>query len=172
MSRKQIDAILWRKYLTATSHAVWEVSTSQYYFELPADEFKDFFNGNYRFSVDAEGNENFTISLEPFDGEPKVGSHNVTFARKRPGSAREGKWTVDSIRDGKAKAYDLWRRNRGPISRYESLSEAEREKNYIAIVRDVNGHFHGRWIRGTDFDALPVAVQDIISSALAGWRKL
>ncbi|MCC6414778.1 MAG: hypothetical protein IT582_02585 [Opitutaceae bacterium] len=169
---KKVDAILWRKYLAATSHAVWKVSTSQYYFELPVGEFQKFFAGNYTPTVDPEGNDNFTIVLEPFDGEPGVGSHEVTFVRKRPGSAREGKWTVDSIRDGAKKAYALWHRNRGPLSRYENLSDNEKEKNYIVIVRDVDGRFHGRWIRGTDFDALPTMVQNILSSSPAGWSKL
>ncbi len=172
MARKKVDAILWRKYLAATSHAIWEVSNSQYYFELPVGNFHEFFKGNCENYVDSEGNDSFAISLEPFDGELKLGPHKVTFVRKRPGSAREGKWTVDSIRDGKAKAYGLWRRERGPISRYESLPDTEKEKNYIVIARDIDGRFHGRWIRGTDFDALPVAVQNTLSSALAGWRTL
>lgn len=172
MSRKQIDAILWRKYLTATSHAVWGISSSQYYFELPDRGYDQFFGRNCISSTDSDGNRTFKITLESFDGDPSSGPREVTFAQKRPGVHREGSWTVDSIRDGSGSAYDLWRKNRGPTAEYEKLPAAEKDTNYIVVVRDTDGRFHGRWIRGTDFDALPSAVRDILSSENAGWRRM
>jgi len=172
MSLKQIDAILWRKYLTATSHAVWGVSSSQYYFELPDRGYEEFFGSNCSNFTDSQGNDAFKITLESFDGDPSAAPREVTFAKKRPGAGREGKWTADSIRDGSGTAYELWRKKRGPIARYERLPSAEKGKNYIVIVRDVDGLFHGRWIRGSDFDALPTACQEAIASENAGWRKL
>ena len=172
MSRKQIDAILWRKYLSATSHAVWEVSSSQYYFELPDADYQNFFDGNCPSFTDKDGNQAYTLTLEAFDGQQAVGPHNVTFAQKRPGAHRAGKWTVDSIRDGNGRAYELWRRNRGPIDQYLNLPVAEKEKNYILITRDIEGGFHGRWIRGSDFDVLPIKIQEKLKSANAGWSKL
>lgn len=172
MSQKQIDAILWRKYLSATSHAIWEVSASQYYFELPDRGYEDFFDGHCQNFIDKDGNNAFKMTLEKFDGAPAVDSHEVTFAQKRPGAHREGKWTVDSIRDGSARAYDLWRKVRGPVDEFNNLSVTEKEKNYILIARDIEGGFHGRWLRGSDFDAMPSEIQKILTSENAGWRKL
>lgn len=172
MTLKQIDAILWRKYLAATSHAVWGVSSSQYYFELPDRGYEKFFGTNCSRFKDKDGNDAFKITLESFNGAPSAGPRDVTFAKKRPGAHRAGKWTVDSIRDGTGTAYDLWRKNRGPIARYEQLPSAEKEKNYIVIARDIDGLFHGRWIRGSDFDALPPIVRDALASETAGWRRL
>lgn len=173
MSRKQIDAILWRQYLAATSHAVWKVSTSQYYFELPDRRYQDFFGGNCRSFTDKDANEAFTIRLEALDGAEPVAEHEVTFTKKRASASRDGKWTADSIRDGKTvRAYDLWREKRGPLKRYEHLDPDEKEKNYIVVARDIDGRFHGRWIRGADFDALPISIQKILMSGTAGWRKL
>ena len=171
MSLKQIDAILWRKYLAATSHAIWEVSSSQYYFEMPDRGYEEFFGGNCHSFTDKDGNKAFTISLQAFDGVPPSGNHDVTFTKKRDTAARVG-WTVDSIRDGKSAAYDLWRRKRGPLDEYKRLLSPEKEKNYIVIVRDDGGEFHGRWIRGSDFDALPTAFQKLLLSDRAGWAKL
>ncbi len=172
MSQKQIDAILWRKYLTATSHAVWGVSSSQYYFELPDRGYEQFLGTKCSQFKDNDGNQAYKITLESFEGVPSAAPRDVTFAKKRPGAHREGNWTVDSIRDGTGTAYDLWRKSRGPAARYEQLPPAEKEKNYIIIVRDIDGLFHGRWIRGSDFDALPTRVREALASENAGWRKL
>jgi hypothetical protein len=172
MSRKPIDAILWRKYLAATSHAVWGVNSSQYYFELPDRGYEQFFGKNFTPFKDRDGNSAFRISLESFNGNPSAGPRDITFAKKRPGVHREGNWTVDSIRDGSGTAYDLWRKNRGPVDQYDNLPPDEKDKNYIVIVRDTDGLFHGRWVRGSDFDVLPIKIQNILSSENAGWRQL
>jgi len=172
MSLKQIDAILWRKYLGATSAAVWATNNSQYYFELPSGDYTQFAGKSRRSFIDKDGNQAFKITLEAFDGAPHASPHEVTFAQKRKGAARGGNWTVDSIREGISKAYELWHAKRGPIDQYERLPPAEKEKNYIVIVRDVDNHFHGRWIRGSDFDALPSAVREKLLSASFGWSPL
>lgn len=171
MATIPIKAILWRKYLSATSHAVWAVSSSQYYFELTGT-YEGFFDGAARAYEDKDKNQAFAVTLEPFDGTPACGPHEVIFTKKRANAAREGRWTVDSIRDGAKKAYDLWRRERGPLMQYVDLPEPEKERNFIVIVRDVDRRFHGRWIRGTDFDALPRAIQDLLLSGNCGWRDL
>lgn len=172
MAKMQIDAILWRKYLAATSHAIWEVSTSQYYFELTPSNYEIFLGPGAKTFTDKDGNAAYSIVLEAFDGKPAVGRHEITFTKKRPSAAREGKWTADSIRDGSKAAYDLWRRDRGPVQQYEQLPLTEKEKNFIIVVRDVSGQFHGRWIRGTDFDALPLRLQEVLLSGTSGWREL
>lgn len=171
MARMSISAILWRRYLAATSHAVWAVNNSQYYFELTGS-YEGFFDGAARKSSDDEGNETFAITLEAFEGSPSVDPYEVIFTKKRATAAREGMWTVDSIRDGKKRAYDLWRKGRGPEAQYNQLPEPDKNQNYIVVVRDTENKFHGRWIRGGDFEALPKRVKELLASKNCGWNNL
>jgi hypothetical protein len=139
---------------------------------MPDRGYQEFIGNNCTQFIDKDGNQAFKIVLQGFEGEDSANPHEVIIAQKRSGVHREGTWTVDSIRDGSGAAYDLWRKNRGPIARYNDLPPGEKDKNYIVIIRDTDGCFHGRWVRGSDFDALPNRVQEALKSENAGWRQL
>lgn len=173
MTLKQIDAILWRSYLKEASKAIWGDSNSQYYFEVAGSDLTDFFGSNFE-HYKKDGNDSFVINLEEFEGADPAEKHKIHLTLKADTKARKGMWVVNNaIRDGSNwRAYDLWRQGRGPIARYDELTSDEKSKNYIVIARDVDGGFHGRWIRGSDFDALPMTIQEALKSKGAGWREL
>jgi hypothetical protein len=171
MSLKRINAILWRKYLAATSSALWKLSKSQYYFELAGTEpdYDQFFGDKATASQDERGNSLFTIQLEPFEGHPSVEAYELKFTKLRDVVERAGDWQVHQSGEN---AYALWRASRGPLKSFQDMDEAERKLNFIVIVRDVDGRFHGRWIPGDEFHSLPVAIQNLLISKNVGWSNL
>lgn len=172
MSKRQIDAILWRSYLEATSSALWELNNSQYYIELPKQEpdYSEFFGNSAAKAKDPQGNDLYTIQLAPFEGISPVGGYNLKIVKLRDGVERAGNLQVLEQRG--ESAYPLWQRDRGPEKKAQSMSLDERKKNFIVIVRDTSGLFHGRWIRDTDFDALPDRIKTLITSKTFGWSNL
>lgn len=172
MTKKQIDAILWRSYLAATSSTLWELSKSQYYIELsPAEpDYVEFFGGYTEKSQDPQGNEAFVIRLEPFQGESPVDGYDLKLVRLRDGTARAGKWQVLGQR-GKT-AYPLWQKNRGPLQPFQKMKPGERGRDFLIIVRDIAGAHHGRWLQGKDIDSLPAKIKKLLTSKNVGWSKL
>lgn len=170
MSKKQLDAILWRSYLTATSTALWGLSKSQYYFELPPGDYVSFFGNQAASGQDPRGNTVLTIQLEPFEGAPPVVKYELKLTKLRDGVERAGYWQV--LNQYGENAYPLWQKNRGPLKSYQDMKAAERERNFIVIVRDVDCRFHGRWIRGDDFLSLPAAIQSLLTANSFGWSAL
>lgn len=170
MALRKIEAILWRSYLAATSDALWGVGSSQYYIEIGIGNYEDFFAGRAEESSDELGNPTFRIWLESFDGSNGVDRQPLTFKKKRPDKERGDKWTIEDQReDG---AYALWRRGRGPLTRYQDMPPDEQAMTFLVIVRDVAKLFHGRWIRPDDFEALPDAIRDMLSTKGKGWSLL
>ncbi len=170
MANKQIDAVLWRTYLTSTSDALWGTNTSQYYIDLPKSDYENFFGATCQKALDRDGNETFTITIEAFDGVPRVERSSLTFKKLRKGTAREGTWNIND--QSPEKAYDLWRKMRGPLKTFSAMDIEERSLNYLVIVRDLDGGFHGRWIQATDFAALPEGIREILTKTTAGWKML
>lgn len=170
LTKKIINALLWRSYLTSTSDALWGERSSQYYIDLPRSDFENFFGQSVSKEVDKDKNEIFTITLEPFEGVPSAEKYDLTFKKLRAGTEREGTWNInDQFTD---RAYDLWQQNRGPLKTFSSMDSEERKRNYIVIFRDLDGHFHGRWVQASDFVLLPDEVQQVMTKTTAGWRSL
>lgn len=172
MSQKPIDAILWRSYLAATSSALWQLNTSQYYFELPRTEpdYIEFFGDSVMESQDYRGNKVFTINLEPFEGENMVARYELKCVKLREGVQRAGNWQV--LDQNGELAYALWQKERGPLRPFQNMDEEERQKNFIVIARDVDGCFHGRWIRDDDFLSLPPRVKHLLETKAVGWSQI
>lgn len=170
MAKKEIKAILWRSYMAETSKALWRETTSQYYIDLPKSDYENFFGAHAVVDTDREGNTTYTITLEPFDGVPAVGSYALTFKKLRPGSRRQDTWNING--QWLDRAYKLWQPNNGPLKKFSEMSTAERSSNFLIIARDVDGRFHGRWIRSPDFAVLPEGIKEIITSRKAGWTSL
>lgn len=170
MAKKQIDALLWRSYMTSTSDALWGQRTNQYYIDFPKSDYEEFFGQYCVKEVDGDGNDVFSITLEPFEGKPSAGEYEVKFKKLRSGTERAGSWNMNGqFRD---RAYDLWQQNRGPLKPYAAMDSDERANNYIVIFRDVDGRFHGRWIQAPDFALLPERLRRILLESKAGWSKL
>lgn len=170
MAQKQVNAILWRSYLTSTSDALWGERTNQYYIDLPKSDYENFFGGRATKSADSDGNQIFTITLEPYDGEPPAETYSLTFKKLREGTGRAGSWNMNGqFKDG---AYALWQMGRGPIKQFAKMNPDESKKNYILILRDLDGGFHGRWIQESDFMLLPQMLQNIIGQTSAGWKQI
>lgn len=170
MTKKQIDAVLWRSYLTSTSDALWGERTSQYYIDFPRADYENFFGPGAAKAVDKDGNETFTITLERYEGLPPAETYDVTFKKLRDGTERAGTWNMNG--QFTEQAYDLWQRKRGALKTFANMDVNEKKRNYIVIVRDVDGLFHGRWIQASDFAALPEAIRQVLTESTAGWRKL
>ncbi len=143
---------------------------NQYYIDLPKSNYEQFFGTGAAKSFDDDQNEIFTITLQPFDGTPKEAAYSVTFKKLRAGTARAGSWNMNGQFGDKA--YPLWQKGRGPTKSFSDMPKQEREKNYILILRDVDGQFHGRWVRDSDFDALPNTLQSLLKANNAGWKEL
>jgi len=170
MALKKIDAILWRSYLTSTSDVLWGTRLNQYYIDLPASDYEAFFAGHAHESSDEEGNLTFIILLEPFDGSPSVDRRQVEFEKKREGVSRAGSWNINGQHSDAA--YPLWKSGRGPTRRFQEMGSEEKKKNFIVIARDVDGGFHGRWVRSEDFDRLPKSMKELLENKNAGWSQL
>jgi hypothetical protein len=170
MALHRIDAILWRSYMTSTSDALWGVRSNQYYIDLPASDYETFFDGRAEQSVDQENNSTFTIRLEPFDGEPAVAQYQIEFEKKREGIARAGSWNINGQHSDTA--YPLWKSGRGPSKRFQEMEPDEKKRNFIVIARDLEGKFHGRWVRAEDFDELPNCIKTLLEQKSAGWSLL
>ena len=170
MAKKQINAILWRSYLVATSRALWRETSSQYYIDLPKSDYETFFGSRAAQNTDTDGNLTYTITLKPFEGAPPVGEYDITFKKLRAGTGREGSWNIN--RQSLEQAYELWQPSRGPLKKFDDMSILEKDSNFLVIVRDIDGRFHGRWIQSSDFRQIPEGIRQIITSAKAGWVAL
>ena len=166
----RIDAILWRSYMTSTSDALWGIRSNQYYIDLPASDYETFFAGHAEQGADEENNTTFTIWLEPFDGTPGVERHQIEFEKKREGIARAGSWNMNGQHSDAA--YPLWKGGRGPTKRFQDMDTEEKKRNFIVIARDVEGRFHGRWVRAEDFDSLPTSIKNLLEHKSAGWSLI
>jgi hypothetical protein len=170
MALKQIDAILWRRYLAATSTALFGLSASQYYIEMPpaSDDYLEFLNGTGSHFTDPQGNKCVTFHIAEFDGS-NAQKYAMTFKILAPGKAREG---YININDQNPKnGYPLWLPPRGPLKVFEKSVDAYAPQ-FAVIVRDVHNAFHARWIRHEDFLALPDKIRGILSVKDAGWSLL
>ena len=172
MSKRQLTALLWRSYLDATSSALWELSKSQYYIELPKleNDYFDFFGSSAIREKDERGNDLFTIRLAPFEGTAPVERYDLKLVKLRDGVERAGNWQVLNQRG--ENAYSLWQKNRGPEKTAQEMAANEKKKNFIVIAKDITGEFHGRWIRSSDFDVLPERVSTLLTSKEFGWSNL
>ena len=170
MTKKYIDAVLWRRYATSTSDCLWGSRLNQYYIELRPDDYARFFGNSARQAKDQDGNETYSITLEAFDGVPQVASTDITFTLLRAGLQRARKWRING--QHKDQAYALWRRRHGPQKEFAEMDPVEKATNLLVIVRDVGGCFHGRWIRSEDFEKLPLLFQTIFREKSSGWREL
>jgi hypothetical protein len=170
MAIHRIDAILWRSYMTSTSDALWGKRSNQYYIDLPASDYEKFFAGHAEQSTDEEKNATFRIWLEPFEGEPLVARHQIEFEKKREGVARAGSWNINGQHSDSA--YPLWKSGRGPSKPFQEMGPEEKKRNFIVIARDVEGGFHGRWIRAEDFDGLPNCIKVLLEQKTAGWSLI
>lgn len=170
MALHQIDAILWRSFLTSTSDALWGTRKSQYYIDLPAGDYETFFSDHATQGVDPQGNTTYSIWLEPFDGSLPVEKYQLTFKKLRQGVEREGSWNIND--QSPQNAYPLWQKERGPASPYQQMADEERKRNFLVVARDKSGRFYGRWLRGDDFDSLPAEMRDLLKARSAGWSAL
>jgi hypothetical protein len=170
MALKQIDAILWRRYLAATSTALFGRSASQYYIELPPapDDYLEFLNGAGSRFKDPQGNACAKFMLAELDG-PDPQKYEMTFKILAPGKAREGYVNIND--QSPKKGYPLWLPPRGPLKVFEPTVDAYAPQ-YAVIVRDVHNAFHARWIRHEDFVALPDKIKEILRGKDAGWSLL
>jgi hypothetical protein len=156
--------------MTSTSDALWGGRKNQYYIDLPAGDYESFFAGCAEQGTDEENNPTFTIWLEPFAGTPGVARHRIEFEKKREGIGREGSWNIN--RQHLDHAYPLWQRERGPTKRFQDMNADEKTRNFLVVARDVEGRFHGRWVRPEDFSSLPTRIKNLLEQKRAGWSLL
>ena len=169
MTLLAIDAMLWRSYATSTSDALWGARKNQYYIELPPSDYENFFVG-YSGTSDAQGNSAYEVRLEPYEGSQPAEPYLVKIKKLRASVHRAGTWNINGQHD--SSVYTLWQKGRGPTDPYTSLPSKEKNKNFLVILRDENAKFHGRWIRYSDYLALPEKVRNILDSQKAGWSLL
>jgi hypothetical protein len=147
-----IDAILWRKWNQATFDTLIGESRGQYHITLTTlPELSDFFASADQTDDTDIGGFTLTFEVQPFEGDPPVDRQELSVRFMGSESARRD-WNIPSQRP--ETAYPLWRVGRGPPTQY---SKTLRE--YLIIVRDVNGGYHARWISDGEFDNLPALVR-------------
>ena len=170
MSLKQINAILWRSYLTSTSDALFGIKKSQYYIEMPVGggDYLQFINGAGKTFVDDNGNNCVTFPVVEVEGGI-CEQREMTFKVLREDAARAGNMNIED--QSPANAYPLWSAGRGPLAVYEkAINDAAPQ--YAVIFRDVDNCFHARWIRHEDFQSLPENVTKLLQTKPAGWESL
>ncbi len=160
----RVDAILWRKCNQATFDSLIGHSKGQYHIGLSKGDFESFFIGLSQSSVTDLDGYDLVVPIQEFTGPQPVPEANITVRFMGPKSARRD-WNIPSQRPGTA--YTLWQPGRGMGTTFSAGAH-----EYVLIVRDLDGNFHARWVNSTDFDALPMVVQEIMRSKEVGWRSL
>lgn len=162
--QKELDAFLWRNCNKATLDTLLDVSKGQYDIRLTKRNFDNFFRDLSPRYPTQLGGYSLIVPLQPFTGDNPIGLSEIVVRHLGPRSERKD-WNISSQR--KEAAYELWREGRGFVSR-----KSVGEKDFIVIARDIDNGFHGRWIRSADFDALPAAMKNRMSTSEAGWATL
>jgi hypothetical protein len=162
MANIQIEAILWRKYKSATSTALFGLSASQYYIELPSTggDYLGFVGEAGATFTDPQGNTSVKFSIAELD-EGVCGEYEMTITLLAPDKARAGNSRIEN--QSPSNAYPLWQKERGPLAPYDHAID-EPSPQYAIVVRDVEKRFHARWLRNEDFLALPLRIQEIIQA--------
>lgn len=162
--RKELDGFLWRICNRATLDTLLGVSKGQYHIAVPKRDFEPFFRGLSKQNPTKRGGFEFVVPLQPFTGVSAVDQSSIVVRYLGAESTRKD-WNFSSQRPDSA--YELWRPNRGFISR-----QSVGEKDFLVIVRDTDNGFHARWIRSVDFDALPEKMRNLMIKSEAGWHTL
>ncbi len=161
---KRVDAILWRKCNQATFDSLNGNSNGQYDIRLARRDFEQFFLGVPHTGTTALGGYDVVVPLQPYTGAQPVAATPLTIRFMGEQSARKD-WNIPSQRPDTA--YPLWRAGRGVSTNFNANA-----REYVLIIRDVDGNFHARWIRDADFASLPAIVQQIMESSEVNWRTL
>jgi len=170
MALRRINAILWRRYYTSTSDALFGKNTSQYYIELPkgGGNYAEFVNGGGTWFKDPQDNDCVKFEIAELDGSD-LEKYEMTLKVLAAGKQRGGNTIIYD--QSPAKAYPLWRPKRGPLRLYDKHIDGPAPQ-YAVIVRDIHNSFHARWIRHEDFLALPHEIRDLLDAKDAGWDHL
>jgi hypothetical protein len=100
------------------------------------------------------------VPIAAFQGDDPVEATTIDVGHLGPSSQRRD-WNIRSQRP--ETAYPLWRTGRGIP---DTLEEAAGD--YVLIIRDVDGAFHARWLRGSSLAALPLNIREAMLAVPAG----
>lgn len=160
---QKLDAVLWRRWNEATYDTLHGNSRGQYDIRLnKQDDLGDFFGGIPRTNPTAHGGFDIVVPIEPITGRTPVDASSITIRYMGPRSERKD-WYIRSQRP--ATAYPAWRPGVGVPFEFDSeLNE------YLLVMRDTDGKYHGRWIHHDDVGKLPRPVVLAIGSKDVGWK--
>jgi hypothetical protein len=160
-----VKALLWRICNQATFDSLHGQSRGQYDIRLTTNrKVGDFFSGLPQDEATALGGYTLHVPIAAFDGPDPVGAATLDVRYMGANSERKD-WNIPSQRP--ETAYPLWRAGRGVPDAFESAA-----KDYVLLVRDVNDHFHARWLRGTNLASLPANVREAILAEPVGMLAL
>jgi hypothetical protein len=145
-----VPKLLWRKVLGATIETLRGQSPGQYDVRLakPAG-IAEFFEGLPQEPTDL-GGYNVQVPLEAVREPVPVAATSIEVAYIGPDSRRND-WRIPSQRPDTA--YPLWRNGTG------LLDSTESGEDFVVLLRDPEGRFHARWLRGDEVET-PVPPQD------------
>lgn len=148
MPTVRLRAILWRLMNKATFDTLAGSSRGQYDIRLGSDpRIAAFFKGLNKEDPTSLGGFTLRVQIEAYEGSNPVPRQTIEVRCMGPDSERKD-WYIASQRPDTA--YPLWRCGRGAP---EQFSGSPHE--LVLIARDVNGHYHGRWVKEETFQNLP-----------------
>lgn len=163
MAHAPVAAIMWRWCNQATYDTLHGNSGGQYHIDIPdSPALHDFFEGVVQ-TPTALGGYEMTVPINPFEGERPVPAQTLPVRFLGPKSRRKD-WNISSQRPDTA--YPLWRPGRGVPEVYDNSW-----REYLVLVRDVEGAFHARWISTASFESLPQWVSQTLASKKYGARS-
>lgn len=162
--KKKVSALLWRRCQKATLDTLLGESRGQYHIALPDRDYDKFFFNISPINRTSIGGFDIPVTLAPFLGPMAIPASQITFHYLGDESQRKD-WNIQSQRPNTA--YPLWRQGRGFLDR-----EHVGDRDYIVIARDVDGMYHGRWLRSDVFLSLPETVRNVLKGSDAGWSNL
>jgi hypothetical protein len=156
--------LLWRKVLEATIDTLEGRSRGQYDIRLARPEgIERFFSGLPRTPETPLGGYDVTVPLAAASTPIPVPETPLSVAYIGPKSQRVD-WRIPSQRPDSA--YPLWRRGVGLLPGTPS------GQDYVVLLRDPEGRFHARWLRGTGLATLPQTLVARLEKGTAGVERL
>lgn len=157
----RLHSVLWRKINDSSYQTLDGTFNGQYEIRLGSqDEISDFLADLPEEQPTPSGGFTKRIPLSAFDGDPSVGSFTLDIAKRGPNSKR-GDWNI--VRQ-QTKPYPLWQ-----LSRLGNPGKASVvDKCYLIICKDIEGHYHARWLDASDVANLPGDLRSELSSRDVG----
>lgn len=154
--RIPVRSILFKRVTDINWRALTGQEVGQYDLRLGSNpSFEQFFESVAPHDPTGLGGWSRTIKFEPFTGPDPVPATEVTFRYMGAKSARKDFYFASQKHD-LPESYALWRPGRtAPLT----ASFADIEGAVAVVIRDINDHFHARWISADSVTRLPPALR-------------